>query len=156
MKGDEIVWPCDQHNNKTGTLRKNVTKYKNIWKSMVKFLRKFKNHGIIIAQVNSILITKYTNLQLFTSILYGVGVHCDVDISQGDHSIIISRFLYYQLLLILIEDIVRSISKIKKRNLRWKLNVWHLFERLCFTMIFEWPEMAKHEILDFSGPTCLS
>ena len=23
-------------------------------------------------------------------------------------------------------------------------------------MIFERPEMAKHEILDFSGPTCLS
>ena len=22
----------------------------------------------------------------------------------------------------------------KKRNLRWKLNAWHLFERLCFTI----------------------
>ena len=40
---------------------------------MVEFLRKFENRGIKIAWVNSILIIKYNNLQLFTLILYGVG-----------------------------------------------------------------------------------
>ena len=40
---------------------------------MVKFLRKFENLGIKIAQVNSILITKSIKLQLFTLVLYGVG-----------------------------------------------------------------------------------
>ena len=47
---------------------------------MVKFLRKFENRGIKIAQVNSILITKSINLQLFTFILYGLRSRCDVDI----------------------------------------------------------------------------
>ena len=40
---------------------------------MVEFLVKFENHGIKIARLNSILITKFINLQLFTYILYGVG-----------------------------------------------------------------------------------
>ena len=39
---------------------------------MVEFLRKFENHGIKIAWVNTILITKSNNLQLFTLILNGV------------------------------------------------------------------------------------
>ena len=47
---------------------------------MAEFLRKFYNRNIKIARVNSILITKSINLQLFTSILYGVGVRCDVNI----------------------------------------------------------------------------
>ena len=38
------------------------------------------NRGIKIAWVNSIHITKSINLQLFTLILYGVDVRCDVDI----------------------------------------------------------------------------
>ena len=45
-------------------------------KWMIKFLRKFENRGIKIAQVNSIL-TKSINLQLFTIILQGIGVRCD-------------------------------------------------------------------------------
>ena len=49
-------------------------------KWMVEFLRNFENRGIKIDQINSILITKSINLQLFTLILYGVGVRCDVDI----------------------------------------------------------------------------
>ena len=65
VKGDEIVRPCDRHSNETVTLRKHVTKYKNMRKLMVEFLRKFDNSGIKIAGVNSILITKSTNLQLF-------------------------------------------------------------------------------------------
>ena len=39
--------------------------------------KKIYNRGIKIARVNSILITKSINLQLFTLILYGVGVRCD-------------------------------------------------------------------------------
>ena len=45
---------------------------------MIEFLRQFKNYGIKIARVNPILITKSINLQLFSLILYGVGVHCDL------------------------------------------------------------------------------
>ena len=41
---------------------------------MVEFLRKFENSGIKIAGVNSILVTKSLNLQLYTLILYGVDV----------------------------------------------------------------------------------
>ena len=73
MKGDEIVRPCDGHRNETVTLRKHVIKYKNIQKWMVEFLRKVENRGIEIARVNSILITRSFNLQLFTLILCGGG-----------------------------------------------------------------------------------
>ena len=45
---------------------------------MIEFPRKFENRGIKIARVNSILITKSMNLQLFTVMLYGVGVCCDL------------------------------------------------------------------------------
>ena len=41
-------------------------------KRMVEFFRKFENRGIKITRVNSILIAKSLNLQLFTLILYGV------------------------------------------------------------------------------------
>ena len=41
-------------------------------KLIVEFLRKFENRGIEIARVNSILIKKSINLQLFTLILYRV------------------------------------------------------------------------------------
>ena len=51
MRGDEIVRPCDRDSNKTATLRKHVTKYKHMRKRMVKFLRKFENCGIKIAEL---------------------------------------------------------------------------------------------------------
>ena len=70
--GDEIIRPCDRHSNETVTLRKNVTKYKNMRKWIVQFLGKYENRGIKIIRVNSILITKSINLQLFTLILYAV------------------------------------------------------------------------------------
>ena len=60
---------CNRHSNETVTLRKYVSKYKNIQKFMIKFLRKFENRNIKITQVYWILITKSINLQLFTSIL---------------------------------------------------------------------------------------
>ena len=47
---------------------------------MVELVRKFKKRGIKITRVNSILITISINLQLFTWILYVLGVSCDVDI----------------------------------------------------------------------------
>ena len=47
---------------------------------MVEFLGKFDNHGIKIVRVNSILITKSVNFQLFTLIFNGVGVRCDLNI----------------------------------------------------------------------------
>ena len=30
VKGDEIVLPCDRHSNETVTLKKHVSKYKNM------------------------------------------------------------------------------------------------------------------------------
>ena len=56
--GDEIVWPCDRHSNETVTLVKHVTKYKNMWKWMLKFHKKYKNRGIKIARVTSIRIAR--------------------------------------------------------------------------------------------------
>ena len=44
--------------------------YKNIQKWRAEFLRKFENSSIKIAGVNSILITKSIDLQLFTLIFY--------------------------------------------------------------------------------------
>ena len=44
---------------------------------MIEFFSKFENRGIKITGVNSIIITKYINLRLFTVIVYGVGVRCD-------------------------------------------------------------------------------
>ena len=44
---------------------------------MIDFLRKFVNHGIKIARVNLILITKFIKVQFFTLILHGVRVRCD-------------------------------------------------------------------------------
>ena len=37
MKAAEIVCPCDRHSNETATLRKHVTKYKNMRKWMSNF-----------------------------------------------------------------------------------------------------------------------
>ena len=68
---------CNRHFNETVTLRKRVSKYKNMQKLMIEFLKKCENRGIKIARLNSILITKFINLQLFSLILYGVGVRCD-------------------------------------------------------------------------------
>ena len=45
---------------------------------MIEFLRKFENRSIKIARVNSIRITKSINVQLFTLILYGFLVRCDL------------------------------------------------------------------------------
>ena len=73
VKGDEIVRPCDLHSIETVTLMKHVTKHKNMRKWMFEFLRKFENRGIKILLLNSILITKSINLQLFSLILYCVG-----------------------------------------------------------------------------------
>ena len=44
---------------------------------MIEFLKIIENRSIEIALVNSILITKSINLQLFTRILCVLGVRCD-------------------------------------------------------------------------------
>ena len=80
MNGDEIVQPWDRHSNETVILRKNVSKHKNMRKWMVEFLSKFENRGSKIDRVNSILITNFITLQLFTLNLYGVALSCDVGI----------------------------------------------------------------------------
>ena len=77
MNGEEIVRPCDRHNNETVTLRKHVTKYKHMRKWIVEFFRKFENCFIKISRVNSISINKSINLLSSCTVL---GVRCDVDI----------------------------------------------------------------------------
>ena len=62
VTGDEIVQPCNRHNNKTATLRIRVAKYKHMQKLAVEFPRTFENRGIKIGRVNLILITKSINL----------------------------------------------------------------------------------------------
>ena len=60
---------CDWHSKDTVTLRKHVTKYKNMQKSVDKFLRKSANQGDKIDWVDLIY--------QFTLILYVVWVCCD-------------------------------------------------------------------------------
>ena len=67
VKGDEIVRPCDRHSIETMTLRKHLTKYKNMRKWMVEILRKFENHAIKSGGHGSILITK---IYQFTAIYF--------------------------------------------------------------------------------------
>ena len=45
---------------------------------MIKFLRKFEDRSIKMAQVHLILITKSTNLPLFTLFLYRFEIRCDL------------------------------------------------------------------------------
>ena len=63
VNGDENVRPSDWHGNETVTLRKHVTKSKNMRKWKVEFLQKIENRGIKIARGNSILVNKSINLQ---------------------------------------------------------------------------------------------
>ena len=77
VKRDEIVRPYVRHSYETVTRRKHVTKYKNMLKWMVEILRKFENPGDKIARLNSILITKSIDLELFTVLF---PVRCDLDI----------------------------------------------------------------------------
>ena len=62
------------------------------------FFRKFENRGIKIARVNSILVTKSINLQLFTFILNDVGGPLCVDIFKhfnNSHEIQINFYEMY-------------------------------------------------------------
>ena len=67
--GDEIVPHFDRNSNKMVTLRKHVSKNKNMRKWMVEYLRKFENRSIKIARVNSIRIPKSINLLEFYTVL---------------------------------------------------------------------------------------
>ena len=78
MKGDEIVRQCDRHSIETVTLKKHVTKHKNMRKWMIEFLKKFEKRAIKSGRDNSILITK---INQFAVICFNfVGCRCDVDI----------------------------------------------------------------------------
>ena len=61
------------------TLRQHVTKYKNMRKWMVKYLRKFENHEIKSGRDNSILITKINQFSYLLSFCTVLAVRCDVD-----------------------------------------------------------------------------
>ena len=62
----------DRYINETVTLRKHVTKYKNMRKQMVEILRKSNSSGNKNDQVNSIRITKSINLLYFCTLLRSV------------------------------------------------------------------------------------
>ena len=72
VKEDEIVRAFDRHSNETVILRKHVTKFNNMRKLMVEFLRKSESRGDKIARVNSIRITKFINLLYFCTLLGSV------------------------------------------------------------------------------------
>ena len=65
MKGVKIVRACDRHSNETVTLRKHVTKYKNMQKWIFDILSKFESHHNKVGPVNSKVITKSINLLAF-------------------------------------------------------------------------------------------
>ena len=62
---DHIVRACDRHRNETVTLREHVTTYKYMGKWMVEYRSKPQSSGIKFARVNSIRMTKSTNLLYF-------------------------------------------------------------------------------------------
>ena len=64
---------CDRHGNETVTLRKDVTKYKNIRKWMGEFLRKSDSRSDKIAGARN----SHQQIYKVTLILYGIGVCCD-------------------------------------------------------------------------------
>ena len=88
FSGDELVRPCNRHSNETVTLKKHVTKYKNMRKWMLEFLGKFENRGIKIARFLSPNLSIFSYLlSIFCTVL---GVRCDVDIfklTSSAHSI---------------------------------------------------------------------
>ena len=82
---------------------------------MIEFLRKFENRSIKIARVNSILITKFFNLQLFTLILYGLGVRCDLNRfsllnTVIEKSMLLLKIYYYYILYIWNESSRKKIA----------------------------------------------
>ena len=58
---------CSCYSNETVTPRKHVTKYKNMRKWMVEFLRKFESNGIKIAELTRLT---YQQIYQYTLILY--------------------------------------------------------------------------------------
>ena len=76
MKEDEIVQACDRYSNETVTLRKHFTKYKNMRKWMVEFLRKSEVVVIKLLEVTQLA----SAINRFTLICTVVGSVCDADI----------------------------------------------------------------------------
>ena len=76
-----FIFNCSRLLGEPLNKRKHVTKYKNMLKWMVEFLRKFENHAIKIRRDNSILITKICQfIVIYFNFCTAIGVRCDVDI----------------------------------------------------------------------------
>ena len=75
----------------TVTLRKHVTKYKSMRKSLVEFLRKFKNRAIKTFRDNLIFITQIYQFSYLLEFCMVLSVRCDVDIFKLTAS---AQFIY--------------------------------------------------------------
>ena len=70
MKGDEIVRASDQHSNETVTLRKYVTKYKNMHKWMIEFSENLRVVAIKLLELTQFVlqnISIYSNFVQYCS-----------------------------------------------------------------------------------------
>ena len=77
MKGDEIVTSTASKPWLSGNMLLNIKTFKNGWSNFSENLRIVR---LKVVEIKVFLSPKSRNLQLFTLILYGVGVRCDVDI----------------------------------------------------------------------------
>ena len=62
VKGEEIVRPCDQHINGTVTVRKHVTKYKNMQKWMMNFSQNLRIAALKLFEFLSPNLSIYSKL----------------------------------------------------------------------------------------------
>ena len=131
-----LWYGCNRHNNETVTLRKYVSKYKNMQKWMVEFFRKFENRSIKIARVNSILITKSINLQLFTLIFYGFRVSYDLT-RLSVLSPFIEKSMFHRIILLISVTIVYLFIYLFISG-----NYYLLLRLLCCLVVF-WGNIIK-------------
>ena len=80
VKEDEIVRSCDRHSIETVTLTKHISKYKNCENGWSNFSENLRIMQLKVVEITRFLSQKSVDLQLFTFILHGVGVRCDVGI----------------------------------------------------------------------------
>ena len=80
MTGDEIVRPCDQHNNETVTLMEHVPKCKNKRKLVVEFLKKIRIVALKLLELIRFLSPNLSFYSYLLELCIVLGVCCDVDI----------------------------------------------------------------------------
>ena len=89
----------NRHSNETVTLMKHVTKYKNMHKWMIEFLRKFENRNIILLEL-----TRFPseNQSFYFNFVRYLGVRCDdiFKLTVSAHSIIreVCAYIYIMLM----------------------------------------------------------